>query len=97
MLQVSLAIKQLQRGDARAFMGIFKPASAPAVYIGGPRFCSLPGLQVPSSFRLVLLGATSWYNLTFMRPLQIQEDIRVAMLWVNSAGNILALNRGKHM
>ena len=34
-LQVSLAIKQLQRGDAKAFMGIFKPASVEAVCAGG--------------------------------------------------------------
>ncbi|GAB4813128.1 hypothetical protein N2152v2_000174 [Parachlorella kessleri] len=53
---VSLAIKQLQRGHAQAFMGIFKPASGAAVH----------------------------------------EDIRVAVLWLNSAGNILALNRGFH-
>ncbi|GAB4813121.1 hypothetical protein N2152v2_000167 [Parachlorella kessleri] len=45
---VSIAIKQLQRGGAKAFMGVLKP---------------------------------------------IQEDLTMAVLWVNTAGNIMGLNR----
>ena len=105
-LQVSIAIKQLQRGGTTAFMGILKPVGPAPRGILAARF----GLHIwlPACALLclwLLLGSChSWRTLVPPTShlklcngvlVQIQEDLNLAVFWVNTAGHIMGLNKGK--